>query len=131
MNTTYSRHDDKDISIEEKLRAMYELQSVVSEVDKIKTLRGELPLEVQDLEDDIAGLKTRLINLDDEIKNLDTAINNKKIAIKDSQGLIGNTPNNKTTFVTTVSSTHFPKRSSSRTLKLNYLKKGSKNSLLK
>ncbi|MCE4563372.1 hypothetical protein INQ51_03525 [Maribellus sp. CM-23] len=88
MNAPYSRQEDKDISIEDKLRALHELQSVVSEVDKIKTLRGELPLEVQDLEDEIAGLKTRLVNLDDEIKNLDTAINNKKIAIKDSQGLI-------------------------------------------
>ncbi|WP_346862783.1 C4-type zinc ribbon domain-containing protein [uncultured Draconibacterium sp.] len=88
MNKQYSRQEEKDISIEEKLRALHELQSVVSEVDKIKTLRGELPLEVQDLEDDIAGLKTRLTNLDDEIKNLDTAINNKKIAIKDSQALI-------------------------------------------
>lgn len=88
MNSPYSRQEDKDISIEDKLRALHELQSVVSEIDKIKTLRGELPLEVQDLEDDITGLKTRLVNLDDEIKNLDTAINNKKIAIKDSQALI-------------------------------------------
>jgi len=88
MNTPYSRQEDKDISIEDKLRALHELQSVVSEVDKIKTLRGELPLEVQDLEDEITGLKTRLTNLDVEIKNLDTAISNKKIAIKDSQGLI-------------------------------------------
>lgn len=88
MNTPYSRQEDKDISIEEKLRALHELQSVVSEVDKIKTLRGELPLEVQDLEDEITGLKTRLTNLDIEIKNLDTAISNKKIAIRDSQGLI-------------------------------------------
>lgn len=88
MNTTYSRQDDKDISIEEKLRALYELQSVVSEVDKIKTLRGELPLEVQDLEDEITGLKTRLTNLDVEIKNLDTSISNKKISIKDSDALI-------------------------------------------
>ncbi len=88
MKTTYSRQEEKDISIEEKLRALYELQSVVSDVDKIKTLRGELPLEVQDLEDEITGLKTRLTNLDVEIKNLDTIINNKKIAIKDSQALI-------------------------------------------
>ena len=88
MNAPYSRQEDKEISIEEKLRALHELQSVVSEVDKIKTLRGELPLEVQDLEDDIAGLKTRLKNLEDDIKNLDTAISNKKIAIKDSQALI-------------------------------------------
>lgn len=88
MNAPYSRQDEKDISIEEKLRALYELQSVVSEIDKIKTLRGELPLEVQDLEDEIAGLKTRLKNLEEEIKNLDTAMNNKRIAIKDSQALI-------------------------------------------
>ncbi|WP_319482393.1 C4-type zinc ribbon domain-containing protein [uncultured Draconibacterium sp.] len=88
MNAPYSRQEDKDISVEEKLRALHELQSVVSDVDKIKTLRGELPLEVQDLEDEIAGLKTRLVNLDDEVKNLDTSINNKKIAIKDSQALI-------------------------------------------
>jgi len=88
MKASYSRQDEKEISIEEKLRALHELQSVVSDVDKIKTLRGELPLEVQDLEDEIAGLKTRLVNLDTEIKNLDTSINNKKIAIKDSQALI-------------------------------------------
>jgi hypothetical protein len=61
---------------------------VVSAIDKIKVLRGELPLEVQDLEDDIAGLKTRLHNLDDEIRSLETAIANKKIAIKESQTLI-------------------------------------------
>src|SRR6056297_3204572 len=88
MNAPIPRQDEKDISIEDKLRALHELQSVVSEVDKIKTLRGELPLEVQDLEDEITGLKTRLTNLEDEIKNLDTAINNKKIAIKESQDLI-------------------------------------------
>ena len=88
MNVPYSKQDEKDISVELKLRALHELQTVVSEVDKIKVLRGELPLEVQDLEDEIAGLKTRLINLDTEIKNLDTATNNKRIAIKDSQALI-------------------------------------------
>jgi len=87
MNAPYSR-EDKNISIEEKLRALHELQTVVSDIDKIKTLRGELPLEVQDLEDEITGLKTRLVNLEEEIKNLDTAINNKKIAIKDSKALI-------------------------------------------
>ncbi len=88
MNSVFSKQDEKDISIEVKLRALHELQTVVSDIDKIKVLRGELPLEVQDLEDEIAGLKTRLINLDSEIKNLDTSINNKKIAIKDAQVLI-------------------------------------------
>jgi uncharacterized protein len=88
MNTSNSRQEERDISIEDKLRAMHELQSVVSEIDKIKTLRGELPLEVQDLEDEITGLKTRLVNLEDEIKTLETAMKNKKIAIKDSETLI-------------------------------------------
>ena len=88
MNTQFARTEEKDISIEEKLRALHELQSVVSAVDKIKVLRGELPLEVQDLEDDIAGLKTRLHNLDDEIRSLETAISNKKSAIRESQALI-------------------------------------------
>jgi uncharacterized protein len=88
MNTSTSKQQDKDFSIEDKLRALHELQTVVSEIDKIKILRGELPLEVQDLEDEITGLKTRLVNLDDEIVNLETAIKNKKIAIKDSENLI-------------------------------------------
>lgn len=78
MSKQYSKTEEKEISIEEKLRALYELQSVYSEADKIKILRGELPLEVQDLEDDITGLKTRLSNLEDEIKNMDTSISNKK-----------------------------------------------------
>ncbi len=88
MNTQFARAEEKDISIEEKLRALHELQSVGSAIDKIKVLRGELPLEVQDLEDEIAGLKTRLHNLDDETRSLETATHNKKIAIKESQSLI-------------------------------------------
>jgi predicted nucleic acid-binding Zn-ribbon protein len=88
MNTQSGRAEEKEISIEEKLRALHELQLVVSAIDKIKVLRGELPLEVQDLEDEIAGLKTRLHNLEDEIKSIETAISNKKIAIRESQTLI-------------------------------------------
>lgn len=88
MTTQFQRIDEKEVSIEEKLRALYELQSVVSAIDKIKVLRGELPLEVQDLEDEITGLKTRLHNLEDEIKGIETSISNKKIAIRESQALI-------------------------------------------
>ncbi len=77
-----------EISIEEKLKALYELQKVDSDVDKIKILRGELPLEVQDLEDEIVGLETRMQNLEDELKTLDTAAANKKAEITNSQGLI-------------------------------------------
>jgi predicted nucleic acid-binding Zn-ribbon protein len=88
MNTQFARPEEKEFSIEEKLRALHELQLVVSAIDKIKVLRGELPLEVQDLEDEIAGLKTRIHNLEDEIKSIETAISNKKIAIRESQNLI-------------------------------------------
>ena len=88
MNTQYVRDENKSVPISSKLRALFELQSVVSEIDKIKTLRGELPLEVQDLEDEITGLKTRVTNYEDDIKDLETAIHNKKIAIKESEGLI-------------------------------------------
>jgi predicted nucleic acid-binding Zn-ribbon protein len=77
-----------EISIEEKLKALYELQKVDSDVDKIKILRGELPLEVQDLEDEIVGLETRMQNLEDELKSLDTAQANKKAEITNSQALI-------------------------------------------
>ena len=52
--------ETKEISVEERLQALYNLQMVVSEIDKIRTIRGELPLEVQDLEDEVAGLKTRI-----------------------------------------------------------------------
>jgi len=88
MTTQFQRIEEKEVSIEEKLRALYELQNVVSAIDKIKVLRGELPLEVQDLEDEIAGLKTRIHNLEDEIKTIETAISNKKISIRESQALI-------------------------------------------
>lgn len=77
-----------DISIEEKLKALYQLQKAHSEIDKINTLRGELPLEVQDLEDEIAGLETRIGNYRDETKNLDTATANKKNEILNAQALI-------------------------------------------
>jgi len=77
--------EGKEVSIQEKLKMLYELQTVASEIDKINTLRGELPLEVQDLEDEIVGLKTRLTNFGDEIKSLNTAIANKKVEIKESK----------------------------------------------
>mgnify|MGYP003545682301 CR=1 FL=1 len=55
------KKDPTDLSVEQKLKALYQLQTMLSEIDKIKTLRGELPLEVQDLEDEVAGLNTRFV----------------------------------------------------------------------
>ncbi len=77
-----------ELSIEEKLRFLYKLQQVDSKIDKIKLLRGELPLEVQDLEDEIEGLTTRIDNYKKEIHDLETQINQKKIEIKDAEALI-------------------------------------------
>ena len=77
-----------EITIEEKLKALYELQMVDSEIDKIRILRGELPLEVQDLEDEIEGLQTRVTNFEDEMKSLQGMVQDKKSAIKESEGLI-------------------------------------------
>ncbi len=57
----------KELTVEEKLKALYDLQQKLSEIDAIKTLRGELPQEVQDLEDEIAGLQTRVAKYEDEI----------------------------------------------------------------
>ncbi len=83
-----AKSHDAEISVEERLRALYSLQLVDSEIDKIKTLRGELPLEVQDLEDEIAGLETRLNNLREEVGALDKSISKKNNEITEAQGLI-------------------------------------------
>jgi predicted nucleic acid-binding Zn-ribbon protein len=81
--------DEKgEISIEKKLIALYNLQQIDSQVDKIRIIRGELPLEVQDLEDEIVGLETRIDNYVQEALALEKSITEKKNAIKDSQTLI-------------------------------------------
>ncbi len=79
---------ESEISVEERLRALFSLQLVDSEIDKIKTLRGELPLEVQDLEDEIAGLETRLGNLKEEVVNLEKSVTKKHNEITDAETLI-------------------------------------------
>jgi len=77
-----------EISVEDKLKALYEIQQVDTEIDKIKILRGELPLEVQDLEDELAGLETRINNYDQEVKSLEQNIASKKQEIINSESLI-------------------------------------------
>jgi predicted nucleic acid-binding Zn-ribbon protein len=79
---------DADVSVETKLIALYSLQQIDSQVDKIRIIRGELPLEVQDLEDEVAGLETRIDNFISEIKSLETNISEKKASITDCQMLI-------------------------------------------
>ncbi len=79
---------ETEVSVEDRLRALYSLQLVDSEIDKIKTLRGELPLEVQDLEDEIAGLETRLGNLREEVVVLEKSVQKKNIEISEAESLI-------------------------------------------
>lgn len=78
----------KDFSVEEKLIAVLSLQKIDSKIDEIHTLKGELPMEVKDLEDEIEGLKTRLANIDAEINTINTYIDTKTEAKKESQALI-------------------------------------------
>ena len=77
-----------EISIEQKLRALYDLQTIYSDIDRIKTLRGELPLEVQDLEDEIIGLQTRITKYDADVEELTNRIVNRKVDIQNATALI-------------------------------------------
>ncbi|MFM2284925.1 MAG: hypothetical protein RLZZ543_422 [Bacteroidota bacterium] len=102
MSVTLPAETKSEISVEEKLRALYTLQLIDTQIDKIRIVRGELPLEVQDLEDELAGLETRINNLQSEVKQLDDSINEKKNAVKESLALIakyeaqqGNVRNNR------------------------------------
>ncbi len=80
--------EKKEISVEDKLKALFELQTIDSSIDKILILRGELPLEVRDLEDEIEGLQTRIKNFEEELKDLQASLAEKKTLIKDAQKLI-------------------------------------------
>jgi len=79
---------EKEYSVEERLSSLYQLQTIMTEIDKIKTLRGELPLEVQDLEDEIIGLQTRLVNYQTEIEGHKNEVATQKKKIIESTGLV-------------------------------------------
>ena len=78
----------KEISVADRLDALIQLQKIDTEIDKIRTIRGELPLEVQDLEDEVAGLQTRISNFESELKELETEISDRKNASKESESAI-------------------------------------------
>ena len=83
-----AKKDPNELSVEEKLKALYQLQTMLSEIDKIKTLRGELPLEVQDLEDEVTGLSTRIEKIKAEIEELKSNVASKKILVCEYCGRI-------------------------------------------
>lgn len=80
---------DVDYSMQEKILALYELQKIDSQIDEINKVKGELPLEVQDLEDEIEGLKTRIENINSEIEELNTLTKQRRREVDQAKILIG------------------------------------------
>lgn len=83
-----SKKNPADMPVEQKLKSLYQLQTMLSEIDEIKTLRGELPLEVQDLEDEVEGLNTRIGNIQNDITSLESDIRAKNKAIEEAKASI-------------------------------------------
>lgn len=78
----------KEVTVEEKLRALYDLQLIDSRIDEIRNVRGELPLEVEDLEDEVAGLEKRLEKMNTDLEAIDHDIKSKKIRIEEAGALM-------------------------------------------
>ena len=83
-----AKKDPNELTVEQKLKTLFQLQTMLSKIDEIKTLRGELPLEVQDLEDEIAGLSTRIDKIKAEVEELRVAIAGKKVEIETAKSSV-------------------------------------------
>lgn len=83
-----AKKDPTDLSVEEKLKTLYQLQTTLSAIDEKRALRGELPLEVQDLEDEIAGLTIRIEKIKNDIKEFQNAVVQKKAEINEAQASV-------------------------------------------
>ncbi len=79
---------EQELTVEEKLRALYELQTVNSKIDNLRILAGELPQEVKDMGDEIEGLKTRLTNIENSIKEYETGISDHRVRIENANAAI-------------------------------------------
>ncbi len=88
MATADKNKAEQTLSVESRLKSLYELQTILSQIDRIKTVRGELPLEVRDLEDQIEGLNTRMTNFRQEIAELHKKTQVEKEKIHDSKSKI-------------------------------------------
>ena len=83
-----AKKEPTEMSVEDKLKALYQLQTTLSAIDEKRALRGELPLEVQDLEDEIEGLSTRIEKIQNEIEEFRTAISQKKADIAEAEASV-------------------------------------------
>lgn len=88
MAVSSKKGGETDFSMEERIVALYELQQIDSRIDRINTIKGELPLEVQDLEDEITGLNTRIANITAEVDELATTTKRRKEEIEQAKALI-------------------------------------------
>ena len=82
------KKESAEMSVEQKLKNLYQLQSIMSEIDSIKTMRGELPLEVQDLEDEIEGLKTRMERMTGEVEEQKAQLVSRRGDINEAESLV-------------------------------------------
>lgn len=80
--------DPNELTVEEKLKALYELQQVDSKIDELRVLQGELPQEVKDMGDIVEGLKTRLTNIENDIKECETKLSEMRVKIENANGSI-------------------------------------------
>lgn len=89
-DSVHAQDDSEEtiVSIEKKLIALYNLQQIDSQIDKIRIVRGELPLEVEDLEDEVIGLETRITNFESDVETLERQVAEKDTMIKESKSLI-------------------------------------------
>ncbi len=78
----------KELTVEDKLRALYDLQQVDSKIDNLRTLAGELPQEVKDMADEVEGLKTRLTNIENDIKECETQISDHRVRTENANASI-------------------------------------------
>ena len=116
------KNTSEPLSVEQRLKSLYELQTILSEIDRIKTIRGELPLEVKDLEDNIEGLKTRIDNYTREIDELHIKLVTEKEKINEAESKSPDIRNSLTMCVTTANLISFPRKWNSRHLKSNCAK---------
>ena len=83
-----AKKEEKLLTVEDKLRALYELQTVDTKIDELRILAGELPQEVKDMGDEVEGLKTRLTNIENTIKECETGISDHRVRIENANALI-------------------------------------------
>jgi hypothetical protein len=109
----------KPLSVEKKLRALYDLQLIDSRIDEIKNLRGELPLEVEDLENEISGLNERLDKVQTEIKEDEHEILDHKQTIETAKELLKNMKKNLKMFVIIENTTQLLRNKNFKNLRYN------------